>query len=400
MRQVPDWIDGFTTYTENTEPPYLFRLWTAVSVVASALQRKCKLPWGSLTFYPNMYIVLVAPSGKARKGTAMSPGLEFLNDLGINLAAESITREALIQELKKISTNIIHPDSGSIEWHSSLTIFSPELVVFLGHNNFQLMSDLTDWYDCRKRWVYRTKHQGTDEIVGVWVNLIGATTPDLIQTALPMDAIGGGLTSRIIFVYEARKGKIVPAPFLTREEMMLKEKLRQDLERINLLQGEFKYTKEFVERWTDWYVTQDAHPPFDDPRLAGYCERRPNHVMKLAMILSASRTDEMVVTKADLDRSIKIIEATEQKMPNVFSGVGKSNVADITSKVLQTIIEEGKMPFSKILARFYYDADKFIMTKILDSLESMKYLKKHVEGQQVQYEATPLAKRGGKSDGQ
>jgi hypothetical protein len=158
-----------------------------------------------------MYIVLVAPSGKARKGTAMSPGLEILEDLNIHLAAESITREALIRELRTATTTVTN-DDGTIEFHSSLTIYSPELVVFLGHNNPQLLSDLTDWYDCRRKWTYRTKTQGTDEIHGVWVNLIGATTPELLQSALPLDAIGGGLTSRMVFVFEETKGKIVPAP--------------------------------------------------------------------------------------------------------------------------------------------------------------------------------------------
>ena len=215
-RQLDDWLDAYLEFTDNTEPPTQFHRWTALSLIASVLQRKCHLEWGSLTFYPNMYVVLVAPSGKARKGTAMGVGLQMLEELGVKLAAESITREALVRELANVSDKIIYPDNERVEFHSSLTIFSPELTVFLGHNNFQLMSDLTDWYDCRQKWIYRTKNMGTDEIVGVWVNLIGATTPSLIQTALPMDAIGGGLTSRIIFVCEQNKKRIVPVVLPTR----------------------------------------------------------------------------------------------------------------------------------------------------------------------------------------
>ena len=100
-RIVDDWIEGYLKYTNNTEPPDSFREWVAVSVVASCLRRKCVLNWGSLIVYPNMYIVLVAPSGKARKGTAMRPGLKMLQEQGIKLAAEAITREALIRELNE-----------------------------------------------------------------------------------------------------------------------------------------------------------------------------------------------------------------------------------------------------------------------------------------------------------
>ena len=206
-RLIPDWIDGFLEYTSNSEPPASYKLWTAISILSAVMQRKVFLEWGPLTFYPNMYVVLVGPSGKCRKGTAMSFAEDFLLDMDqVHLAAESITREALIRTLSETTDNVeIAP--GNLQFHSSLTIFAPELTVFLGYNNFQLMSDITDWYDCRRKWTYRTKNMGTDVIDGVYVSLFGATTPELIRTTLPLDAIGGGLTSRMIFVYEPNKGK-------------------------------------------------------------------------------------------------------------------------------------------------------------------------------------------------
>ena len=167
-------------YTHNSEPPTQFREWAAIATVAAALQRKCVLQWGELErFYPNLYVVLIGPSG-SRKGTAMRPALELLQELGIKMASEAITREALIRELKQANANQPDLKTGTMHLHASLTIFSPELTVFLGYQNKQLMSDLTDWYDCRDRWTYRTKGAGVDEIIGVWINLFGGTTPELI----------------------------------------------------------------------------------------------------------------------------------------------------------------------------------------------------------------------------
>ena len=100
-RHLDDWLEGFLKFTFNSEPPRMFRLWTAISVVAACLQRKCVLHWGSLDFYPNMYVVLVAPSGKARKGTAMIPGLKLLREMGVKLASNYVTRQALISDLKR-----------------------------------------------------------------------------------------------------------------------------------------------------------------------------------------------------------------------------------------------------------------------------------------------------------
>ena len=380
-RHVGDWLDGFLEYTENSEPPRLFRVWTALSVIASALQRKCCLPWGTLIFYPNLYVVLVAPSGKARKGTAMGPGMDFLDDLDIKMAAEATTRESLIRELKNSNDTIIYPD-GRTEFHASLTIYSQELTVFLGYQNRQLMSDLTDWYDCRKRWTYRTKNMGTDDIIGLWINLIGATTPDLIQTSLPLDAIGGGLTSRMIFVYEQKKGKIVPVPFLTPEEVELRKKLLMDLEQINMLQGEFKVTKDFLDIWIDWYTSQENNPPFQDDRFSGYFERRPTHAMKLCIILSASRSNDLIIRGTDLQRAIALLEETEIKMPYTFSGVGKSNIADTVNRIMTEIGIQKQCTFAHLMGRFFRDIDKAMLEKVIQSLEAMNFVKTHFDAEQ------------------
>lgn len=374
-RQLDDWIKGFLKFTSNTEPPYLFRKWIGASVIASALQRKCFLPWGSLTFYPNIYVVLVAPSGKARKGTAMDPGMDFLREPGMNikLAAEAITREALIRELKNSTDTAIDDESGAKAVHASLTIYSQELTVFLGYNNLHLMSDLTDWYDCRKKWIYRTKHQGTDVIEGVWANLIGATTPKLIQVAMPMDAIGLGLTSRIIFVYEEKKGKSVPDPFQTPEELALRAKLVSDLEKIAMSAGPFRVTEGFVSAWTEWYLSQEGNPPFQDERFAGYFERRPAHVMKLSMILNASRSDKKVIDDGDLSSAIEMLEATEVKMPMTFSGIGASSQAAILARVMAEVGNRKEVTFAELMNILRHDATKWDLERVIDALEAMDF---------------------------
>ena len=379
-RKVGDWLDNYITFNANSEPPLLFHTWVGISVIASVLQRKCSLPWGTITFYPNLYIVLVAPSGRARKGIAMGPGFDFLDDIGVKLAAEAVTREALIRELKTSSATVVHSD-GSCEFHSSLTIFSQELIVFLGYQNHQLMSDLTDWYDCRRRWTYRTKNMGTDDIIGVWVNLIGATTPELIQSNMSLEAIGGGLTSRMIFVFEQKRGKIAPVPFLTQKEKDLREDLLLDLEKILMLQGEFTVTDNFLEYWIKWYTDQSDSRPFEDDRFSGYFERRPTHVMKLSMVMCASRCDDLIMHRRDLMKAIDILERTEVKMPMTFSGVGKSSNADVINKVMAEVGRQKECTFAHLMGMFYRDVDKFMLENILQSLEAMNFVKVVFKGE-------------------
>ena len=85
-----NWLDSYLRLMENTEPARLFDKWVGYSVIASALRRKVSLQLGRLVYYPNIYVVLVAESGVARKTQAIKYGVNFLNTIpDIRLSADS-----------------------------------------------------------------------------------------------------------------------------------------------------------------------------------------------------------------------------------------------------------------------------------------------------------------------
>jgi len=378
-RKVSDWIDGFMRYTENTEPPTLFRLWTAISCIASALQRKVRIEWGtSLVFYPNLYVVLVGPSATG-KGTAMNPALDIIDEIpAIMLSAQATSLQALIRRLKNTNCTDIDIGTGITQFHSSLTIFSKEFTVFLGYHNRELMSALCDWYDCDRKWEYETIARSKELVEGVWVNLIAGTTPDLIRSSLPIESIGSGLTSRIIFVYEEKPAKLVTLPTETQAERELFHMLVQDLEEISLMSGEFKWTEKFANLWDEWCRDAFSNPPFTDPKFDGYAGRRRVHLLKLSMVLAVSHGQNgLVLTEDDLKRAIEILSDVEVKMSLTFKGLGKSNVSELiyraTSYVVNSKID--KIPMSMFVKHFQDDMDSFTLDKVLKTLEITKVIK-------------------------
>lgn len=319
-----------------------------------------------------MYIILIGPSG-VRKGTAMNPGLDLLEDIGLPVASEAITREALIREMSE-QTTIDYDLDGQQIVHTSLTIHSEELTVFLGYENMQLITDLCDWYDCRRRWKYRTKGQGTDELVNMWLNIQGATTPDTLHAALPPTAIGAGLTSRMIFVYEEERGKWIPDPFLSEEEKHIRIQLRDDLESILMMKGRFRISSDFLAHWINWYHSLKGIR-IPDPKLAGYYSRRPAHILKLCMIMSASRSDDMIITIPDFERALHYLVFTEQKMPRVFSGMGTNLAAKHIRQIMGVIAVEKQIKLSKLMFQFHFDVDIFTMKQILQTLVLENFIK-------------------------
>ena len=360
-RRLESWIDGFLRYTENSEPPLMFKKWTAISCISAALQRKVRVDWGaSLTFYPNFYIVLVGPSATG-KGTAMNPGLSIVNEI-----------------LKDTNLTDIDVETGKQHYHSSLTVFSKEFTVFLGYHNRELMAALCDWYDCDRKWVYETISRKREEIIGVWVNMIAATTPDLIRSSLPIESIGGGLTSRIIFVFEPKAGKLVTLPTETAAERELFQFLVEDLEKISMLSGRFGWTEGFAHAWDDWCRKYYENPPFKDSKFDGYNGRRRVHLMKLSMISAVSHgKNGLILTADDLEAAIELLGEVEQNMEQVFMGVGKSNIADLVHRVNAYLLTRttNLLPLSELMKQFSSDLDSFTLDRIISTLEVSRIVK-------------------------
>jgi len=375
MRQAGDWITSYLLYTENTEPPELYRKWTAISVIASVLQRKCFLKWGRRTFYPNFYIVLIGPPAAARKSTAMGDGFEFLLQPGLNihLAVDSTSRASLIRDLKDAQDNYTDSE-GKIWLHSSLTVHSPELTVFLGYKDLQLLTDLIDWYDSTKNpWVHKTVQGGPQAIPGVWLNLMGATTPDLLRSSLPLEAVGGGLTSRMLFLYSNKMGKKVPDEFETREEMEIKEWLMHDLGGIALMGGQFKISQTCLSAYIDWYMAFNEQEECKDPRFAGYFGRKPTTLRKLLMIMCASRGNEKVISIEDFNKALGYLNEVEKTMYFALQGVGKNKFAEVMGKIMEELGRIKVCDYAYLMYKFRDDVTRFELDIVMKSLEAMRY---------------------------
>jgi len=383
-RKLNSWLDGYMEYTENTEPPYLYRVWVGLSAIASVLQRKCSLKMGMVETFPNLFIALVGPSG-AGKSRSMQVARELLREVGVKMSAQRITNEALIRDMKMSLSDPID-SSGSIFSHSSFTVHASELAVFLGDHNTQMLSDLCDLYDCDTKWEYKTKDPTkADEIIKPYLNIIGGITPALLQSRLPAEAIGGGLTSRMVCIYEEKHNKLVPMPSLSDREKRLKEHLIDDLFAMNAMSGHFKLDPGFVQSWIEWYIDARENPPFDSPQLEGYCSRRPLHVLKMVMVLSASTREDMIVTQGHLHRAIKILKMTERNMDKTFRGVGESKLGKVITDLMRYIAKEGTTSIERIHKKFYSDASQYEIDGMMRQIQTMKYCKWYLDTGEIVY---------------
>ena len=330
------------------------------------------LRWGlGRVIYPNLYTVLVGPSGRTRKGVAIGIAKEFLKKIpGITVTPESSSgRQSMILAMKRALTNFQDPQDGKIKFHCAVTAFSEELSVFLGQGDIAYLSNLTDWYDSKDDWEYETVGRGKDSLQGLCLNLMGGTAPDWIQSMIPQEALGGGFTSRIIFIVEEKKRKLVPEYIPTKEELELAETLQRDIERVSQLSGEMTFTEDAKQLYIDWYIKQDTdlsegRPAIADTRFTGYCERRATHLQKLMLLCSASRGDDLKINKEDVQRALRLLMGAEVNMPKTFGGLGKSRMSDPSDTVMKFIKDMGFTTRKLLLGKFYRDLDPVLLGNI------------------------------------
>lgn len=386
QRNFSNWIEAFLELTEHSEPPTSFRKWTAISTIAACLQRKTHIMFEGPQ-YPNMYIILVSPGGRARKGTAMKYGRYFLEKTGVKLAAEDPTRQAVIRRMR-LSLKTVNTGEGTIA-HSSLTVFSDEFSVFLSSDE-KLIPSLCNWFDCPDYWEYETKDTSkTDKVEKVFFNLIGGTTPENIQTYMPPEVIGSGLISRLIFVYEDNKGKIVHLPPDVNTSLFeieiedpvsekmneMRDKLEEDLFRIMSMKGEFVMTEGFADRWIMFREEHEKNPMFMNSPLRHYNERRPIHLLKLSMIVSAARKSDMIIDEKDFEYALTALKEVEPKMPLAFEGVGRSDIVKVVPIIIKILAGEKQIKLSELLNRTYREVDAEILEKALNQLRKMGRVK-------------------------
>jgi hypothetical protein len=330
------------------------------------------LNWGlGRTIYPNLYVVLIGPSGRTRKGVAIGVAKDFLKSIpGVTVTPESSSgRQAMILAMKRALVNFTDPTDGKIKFHSAVTAFSEELSVFLGQGDIAYLSNLTDWYDSKDDWEYETVGRGKDTLQGLCLNLMGGTAPDWIQSMIPQEAVGGGFTSRVIFIVEENKRKLVPKYIPTQAEIDLKEILLRDLERIAQLGGEITFDPKAEKLYVDWYIQQDTDfaagkPAVSDHRFAGYCERRATHLQKLMLLTSASRGDDLTILPEDFFLAKKLLESAEVNMGKTFGSLGKSKVSEPTDQVMLFVKKLGITTRKLVLHQFYRDIDPDTLSKI------------------------------------
>ena len=386
-KHLPDtgWIGCYLNWTDGVETPVRYRFAVALGLISTTLNRRVWLPWENRGTYPNLWILLMGPSG-CGKDSAINQGYELFTKLKMDLKpkviAEKITPEALVKVLAAVRQhgNEMNRDCKGV-------VFAPELATFLGRARYNegMIALLTRLYDCPSSMPTETVLRHNITLVDVCLNMLWGSTPDWYVRYMPDGAMCGGFMSRILYVFYPGREKIVanPMPFNREiEDMLLK-----DLAHIASLSGPMIMTKKAQKIYDEWYNSLPS-PGSDSEYISGYISRKPVTAKKIAMSLAVSDTGGLIIDDVYMRQAIRIQAELEKDLVVEVPKMGATSAAVATDKLFHIIsLKPGGMRRKEVMQRGYryIEGKKDEFDRIIEWLLGMEKIERFQEGKIIFY---------------
>lgn len=388
--------DLYLEYVKPFKGSKRFHSWAIISAGAALLERKVWLPLGGLgQIHPNMFIVLCGGPGlgKTTVSTLTTKLIKTMNkrlgveSKGVFFGPDKVTPAALLKRFKT-STRTLKAETGECFEESALYLHSTELSTMIKDiGGGSLSDDLLKLYDCDDYFEKELVSEGVIMIPGPCLNFIADTTPSFLSGFLPREESGTGLTARMIFATEL--GAVEIDEEVPDGDKVLYERIINHMSRMFRMSGAFRVESNAKVYWGRWFreYRDKLFTLNEGTFMRHFYARKPVHLRKLAMVLSAGRDSGRVILQSDFERALEIINEAEPFMDKSF-GVKDFRKVDDSAKVIFDAIpmtpkETAKSKLIQALFTNGLSGDVQDLDNVIKTLLEGKMITRRVEGNET-----------------
>ena len=386
-------------YTKGNEICPRFRLFSFAAAMGAIIKRKVSFQRSSYnmfpTLYPNLWIILVAPQGRGHKSAALSVAKKLIQRIPENfqprMLASKLTPEALV---KSLAAQVITPEImktvdmtmiSILKKPAQALLYSSELGVLLGKEKYNqgMIALLTDLYDTPNEWQSETVMRGDQRLYDVCLSVMGASTPDWMQTMLPSDAFKGGFMSRLLLVGYPETWHVrladPPAP-----DEAIGAELIAKLTELAKFESQLKWTDSARDYFNDWYMTlKDPEP---GPK-AAYLERKQDQLLRMSMLVELSYGCSPMLTRDAIEDAMNIMGAVEPDALRMIEYIAVEPRMRIVQRAIEILEARTTVLESELLSEIWrYLSSPREFDEVINMLLKTKRVVIKMKGSEIAYE--------------
>ena len=388
-----NFIDEYVDYClEQTDAPRIFHHWLAYMVVSSVINRNCYRPFGWRRLYPNLYLLIIAPSSAHRKSWSMNIAARMIKSVHQRfIIPEVSSREAFVSELADTERT---PFGCGLVKIDELKGFMDRVRTKSYMEGFT--QDLSTLYDGtsidRRKGIDKVERFVVDD---PFLNIMAACSTDWLYQSVQSGDISGGFFARFLWIVHDQKIKD-PSPFPKAENP---EKFRSLIERLYRIRdyiARIDFSPEADSIYSQWY--RQFYNRHQGGMWDGNYHRACTTIQKLSIINAVVRAESIFgsgagltqvdISASDVKSAIEMVEDTLLNFNKMTIGVNKFDT--IKMKVLKYIVHHGPVSRGRILTGVRDVSGRFL-TDILSTLEETGTIKIDRDGKGMTLEATEMA---------
>lgn len=372
--------------------------WGLISLGSAVLSRRVHMYSETEGYeYPTIYTIVVANPGMGKTFTMERMWDWFISPIPFkpNLASATSSPQGFLQEFLDAWKN----QDESFSDHSPLLAMVPEFMTWFNGKAVQGMS-LSDLllsiYDSRSpgtMWKRRlVEKDKTYEFANPALTLYGCCTPSHIQQSKFVETAGTGFVSRCFFVCEphyfkrnASSSRIVLNDDLRRVISDRFRKMSGMHGKFSVSDGGYRELQKEIEFLNDWMSNNNS-----DSLYGNFIARRPTHIKKLSIILSAFRSTEQIIQAEDVIQARNLFEEMLEDYMFAFGQKIKFNDTDLWDSFQRKLPPGERISHTELMNRFAQDGQALPMNTeviaVLQGLVKGRLLKIDQEGGETFYE--------------